>query len=180
MLNSKQTSKIKLATYPLLLPLAFLILVAINAGSCIQKNSGNQENSAGSEQSPAVSDSHDLKIDTTKATIEMPDGRTVYIIVDEQPTFPGGSAAMMFFLSTNIKYPVVAQENGIQGRVTCSFIVEANGEITNIQILKGVNPSLDKETIRVISEMPRWNPGKNKGVAVPVIFSLPVQFRLNI
>lgn len=180
MLNSKQTSKIKLVTYTLLLPLALFILVAINAGSCIQKNSGSQENSAGSEQAPAVSDSHDLKIDTTKATIEMPDGRTVYIIVDEQPTFPGGTLAMNRFLSENIRYPVVAQENGIQGRVTCSFVVETNGEITNIQIQKNVDPSLDKESIRVISTMPRWNPGKNKGVVVPVLFSLPIQFRLNI
>ena len=164
MLNSKQTSKIILVTYPLLLPLALFILVAINAGSCIQKDSGSQE----------------LMSDTPKSTREMPDGRIVYTIVDEDPSFPGGMAEMMRFLSNNIKYPVIAQENGIHGRVTCSFIVETNGEITNIQILKSVDPSLDKESIRVISTMPRWNPGKNKGVAVPVLFVLPVTYRLNI
>ena len=114
----------------------------------------------------------------TESKSVIPDGRTVYTVVDEPPTFPGGDAERLRFLNKNIKYPVVAQENGIQGRVTCSFIVEPNGEITTIQITEGVDPSLDNETIRVISTMPRWNPGKLQGVAVPVLFTLPVMFRL--
>ena len=145
----------KLVTYTLLLPLAFLILVAINAGSCINNNSGSEE----------------LKSD-------MSDDRTVYTVVDEQPTFPGGDAERTRFINETIRYPVVAQENGIQGRVVCSFTVEPNGEITNVHITNSVDPSLDRETIRIIGSMPRWNPGKLRGVAVPVLYTLPVQFRL--
>jgi TonB family protein len=172
MLNSKQTSKMKLVTYTLLLPLALFILVATNAVSCINKNSGSQE------QKTEISDTHELESDTTKSTLEMPNGRTVYVVVDEQPEFPGGQTEMMLFLSTTIRYPVVAQENGIQGRVTCSFVVETSGEITNIEIVNGVDPSLDKESMRVLAAMPRWNPGKIKGETVPVAFTLPIQFRL--
>jgi TonB family protein len=174
MLNSKQTSKIKLVTYTLLLPMAFIILIAINAGSCINKNSGSQE------QKSVTSDSQELKSDsdTQELKFELPGGKTYYTVVDEQPTFPGGDDARVRFLNETIRYPVVAQENGIQGRVTCSFIVEPDGAITNVHISRGADPSLDRETMRVIGLMPRWNPGKLQGVAVPVLYSLPVQFRL--
>ena len=102
----------------------------------------------------------------------------IFVVVEEQPDFPGGQAAMMKFLSDNIRYPVIAQENGIQGRVICSFVVERDGSITDVQVVRGVDPSLDREAIRVIQQMPRWKPGKQRGSAVRVRFTLPVVFRL--
>jgi len=102
----------------------------------------------------------------------------IFVVVENQPEFPGGNAAMMKFLSDNIKYPVIAQENGIQGRVICNFVVERDGGITDVQVVRGVDPSLDREAIRVIQQMPRWTPGKQRGQAVRVRFTLPVVFRL--
>lgn len=102
----------------------------------------------------------------------------IFVVVEEQPEFPGGNAAMMKFLSDNIRYPVIAQENGIQGRVICNFVVERDGSITDVQVVRGVDPSLDREAIRVIQQMPRWKPGKQRGSAVRVRFTLPVVFRL--
>jgi protein TonB len=85
---------------------------------------------------------------------------------------------MMKFLSENIKYPVIAQENGIQGRVICNFVVERDGSITDVQVVRGVDPSLDKEAVRVIQSMPKWKPGMQRGKPVRVRFTLPVVFRL--
>ena len=102
----------------------------------------------------------------------------IFVVVEEQPEFPGGNTAMMKFLSDNIKYPVIAQENGIQGRVITNFVVEKDGSITDVQVVRGVDPSLDKEAIRVIQSMPKWKPGKQRGSAVRVRFTLPVVFRL--
>ncbi|MDR2816509.1 MAG: energy transducer TonB [Proteiniphilum sp.] len=102
----------------------------------------------------------------------------IFVVVEEQPEFPGGNSAMMKFLSDNIRYPVIAQENGIQGRVICNFVVERDGSITDVQVVRGVDPSLDREAIRVIQQMPRWKPGKQRGSAVRVRFTLPVVFRL--
>lgn len=102
----------------------------------------------------------------------------IFVVVEEQPEFPGGNTAMMKFLSDNIKYPVIAQENGIQGRVITNFVVERDGSITDVQVVRGVDPSLDKEAIRVIQSMPRWKAGRQRGSAVRVRFTLPVVFRL--
>jgi protein TonB len=102
----------------------------------------------------------------------------IFVVVENQPEFPGGQAAMMKFLSENIKYPVIAQENGIQGRVICNFVVERDGSITDVQVVRGVDPSLDKEAVRVIQSMPRWKPGMQRGKPVRVRFTLPVVFRL--
>lgn len=102
----------------------------------------------------------------------------IFVVVENQPEFPGGNAAMMKFLSDNIKYPVIAQENGLQGRVITNFVVERDGSITDVQVVRGVDPSLDREAVRVIQSMPRWKPGQQRGQAVRVRFTLPVVFRL--
>ena len=102
----------------------------------------------------------------------------VFEIVEQPPSFPGGEAAMYEWLSKNINYPVIAQENNIQGRVTCQFVVGRNGEIEDVRVVRGVDASLDKEAIRVIRSMPKWIPGKQGGNAVKVRYTLPVQFKL--
>ena len=102
----------------------------------------------------------------------------VFDIVEQQPLFPGGPAALMKYLSDNTKYPVVAQENGVQGRVTVQFVVEKDGSISDVHVLRGVDPSLDKEAVRVVKSMPRWTPGKQNGITVRVNYRVPVLFRL--
>ncbi len=102
----------------------------------------------------------------------------VFDVVEQMPSFPGGPAALMQFLSSNIKYPVVAEENGIQGRVVCTFVVEKDGSITDVRVVKSVDPSLDKEAMRVVKSMPKCIPGKQNGSAVRVKYTVPVTFRL--
>ena len=102
----------------------------------------------------------------------------VFDVVEVMPSFPGGQGALIQYLNSHVKYPVVAQENGIQGRVTISFVVERDGSITDVKVARSVDPSLDKEAARVVSSMPRWTPGKQNGSAVRVKFNVPVVFRL--
>ena len=102
----------------------------------------------------------------------------VFDVVEEMPSFPGGASGLMTYLSQNIKYPVVAEENGIQGRVVLTFVVERDGSITDVKVVKSVDPSLDAEAKRVIRSMPRWKPGKQNGAAVRVKYTTPVTFRL--
>ena len=102
----------------------------------------------------------------------------VFDVVEEMPHFPGGPAALQAFLSSNTKYPVVAQENGVQGRVIVSFVVERDGSITDVRVVRSVDPSLDREASRVVRSMPRWSPGKQNGSTVRVKYTVPVVFRL--
>lgn len=102
----------------------------------------------------------------------------VFDIVEQQPMFPGGPAALVKYLSEHTKYPVVAQENGVQGRVTVQFVVEKDGSISDVHVLRGVDPSLDKEAVRVVKSLPRWTPGKQNGITVRVNYRVPVLFRL--
>ncbi len=102
----------------------------------------------------------------------------VFDVVEQMPSFPGGPSALMQYLSSNIKYPVVAEENGVQGRVVCTFVVERDGSITDVRVIRSVDPSLDKEAVRVVKGMPKWIPGKQNGSAVRVKYTVPVTFRL--
>ena len=92
--------------------------------------------------------------------------------------YKGGDQALMDYLNKSIKYPVIAEENGIQGRVVCTFVVERDGSITDVKVVRSVDPSLDKEAVRVLKAMPKWIPGKQNGSAVRVKFTLPVTFKL--
>ena len=103
----------------------------------------------------------------------------VFDVVEQMPSFPGGPQALMEYLSKNIKYPVIAEENGVQGRVVVTFVVERDGSITDVKVVKSVDPSLDKEAQRVVKAMPHWIPGKQNGAAVRVKYTVPVTFRLS-
>ncbi len=102
----------------------------------------------------------------------------VFDVVEQMPQFPGGDAALFEYLSKNIKYPTIAEENGVQGRVIVTFVVERDGSITDVQVVKSVDPALDKEASRVVAGMPSWIPGKQNGSAVRVKYTVPVTFRL--
>ena len=103
----------------------------------------------------------------------------VFKVVETMPSFPGGDAALMKYISDNVRYPAIAQENGIQGRAICQFTVEKDGSISDIQILRSAgDETLDKEAKRVIKSMPKWSPGKQRGKAVRVSYTIPINFRL--
>jgi len=111
---------------------------------------------------------YDLKVDTTD----------IYDVVEQMPQFPGGADALMKYLTENIHYPIIAFENGVQGRVICHFIVTAKGKIDRVEILRSLDPACDKEAYRVVKSLPKFIPGKQKGVNVSVWYTLPVIFKL--
>ena len=102
----------------------------------------------------------------------------VFDVVEQQPQFPGGMGALNQWLGSNIKYPAIAAENGIEGRVIVQFVVERDGSVSGVHVVRGVDPSLDKEATRVVAQMPKWIPGKQNGSAVRVKYTVPVTFRL--
>ena len=169
MMNKTKSPTRKLAKYLMLLPFIFA-LVTIN--SCTSKDKNTDENQSETTEQEAI-----LPPETDVTTSAEPTGE-VFDIVEEIPLFPGGDAAMMKFFSNNIKYPIEAQEKNIQGRVICNFIVEKDGSLSNIKVVRGVDPLLDNEAIRVLQTMPNWTPGKQNGEEVRVQFTLPVVFRL--
>ena len=102
----------------------------------------------------------------------------VYQIVEQMPSFPGGERKLSEFIANSIQYPQEAQKTGIQGRVFVSFIVEPDGSVSNVKVQQGIGGGCDQEAIRVIKSMPKWTPGKQKGDAVRVKYTMPVTFRL--
>lgn len=103
----------------------------------------------------------------------------IFVVVEKMPEFPGGQAALFKYLSENVKYPVIAQENGIQGRVICQFVVNKDGSIVDVEVVRsGGDASLDKEAVRVIKSMPKWHPGQQRGKPVRVKYTVPVNFKL--
>lgn len=101
----------------------------------------------------------------------------VFVVVEDMPSFPGGNVQK--WIGKNVKYPVLAMENGIQGKVYIQFVIEKDGSITDVKVIRGVDASLDKEAIRVVQSMPKWKPGKQRGKAVRVSYTLPINFQLS-
>lgn len=112
------------------------------------------------------------------APVEEEEVEEIFIVVEEQPEFPGGLAALSKYFSNNVRYPVIAAENNIQGRVICQFTVWKDGSIRDIQVVRGIDKSLDREAIRLIENMPKWKPGKQRGREVSCKYTVPVVFRL--
>ena len=102
----------------------------------------------------------------------------IFQIVEEMPAFPGGEAKLMEYVLKNVKYPQIARESGIKGRVFVSFVVEPDGSVSNVKVLRGIGGGCDEEAMRVVKSMPKWKPGKQRGKAVRVSYMLPVNFQL--
>jgi len=103
----------------------------------------------------------------------------VFFIVENMPEFPGGDLELRKYIAQHIQYPEVAKENGIQGKVFIQFVVNQKGEVEQVKVVRGVDPSLDKEAIRVIKALPKWKPGSQRGKPVKVSFTVPINFQLN-
>ncbi len=101
-----------------------------------------------------------------------------FVILEDKPEFPGGERALLRYLVKSVNYPIIAQENGIQGKVYLSFVIGKTGKVRDVKILRGADPSLDKEAIRVVSSMPDWKPGKQRNKFVSVSYQVPINFTL--
>ncbi|WP_366144045.1 energy transducer TonB [uncultured Bacteroides sp.] len=113
-----------------------------------------------------------------KAMPEKPEEHVVFETVEQMPSFPGGMTGLMQYLSRNIKYPAEAQKAGIQGKVIVQVVIDVNGNATTPKIIKGADPSLDAEAIRVAANMPKWKPGMQRGKAINVRYAFPIDFKL--
>jgi len=102
----------------------------------------------------------------------------IFLIVEEPAEFPGGTRALYSFINNNVRYPVIAQENGIQGKVYVKFVVNEEGKVSDGEIMRGVDPSLDKEALRVINSLPKFKPGKQRGKPVKVYYNAQIRFQL--
>lgn len=134
----------------------------------------NQEGSDDADKFKAVQEQVIVK----EPEPEKPKEEEIFVAVEQMAEFPGGQGALMKWLGQNIRYPEAAQQNDIQGRVIVKFVVEKDGSIGQVTVVKGVDKDLDREAIRVVKKMPKWQPGKNNGVAVRSYFNLPVTFKL--
>lgn len=117
-------------------------------------------------------------LEPTVVEEEEPAEQEVFIIVEQMPLFPGGDEALRKYLATEVKYPVIAQENGIQGRVFVKFVIMPDGSVSNVEVARPFDPNLDKEAVRVVKSMPKWTPGKQRGKAVRVSYTVPINFVL--
>lgn len=102
----------------------------------------------------------------------------IFTIVEQMPSFPGGEQKLLEYVAKNTKYPQIAQDNGIQGRVFVSFVVETDGSISNVKVTRSLGGGCDEEAVRVIESMPKWEPGKQRGQVVRVSYQIPVNFKL--
>ncbi|MFW5974866.1 MAG: energy transducer TonB [Bacteroidota bacterium] len=109
---------------------------------------------------------------------EEEDEEKIFMVVEKQPTFPGGEQARKQYLADNIEYPQLARESGIQGTVYVTFVVETDGSITDVRVLRGIGGGCDEEAVRVVEEMPKWEPGEQRGKPVRVQFQMPIRFTL--
>jgi protein TonB len=120
----------------------------------------------------------DTQVEEVEMEEEESDEVFGFAVIEDKPEFPGGEAALMSYFGKNTKYPEIAKENDIQGRVFVGFVIDKKGKVTEVTILRGVDPYLDKEAIRVVKAMPAWKPGKQRGKAVKVRYQVPVNFKL--
>lgn len=182
-LQSKSFAQ-KLAKYLTILPFALLL---ITANSCAKKK--EKVETPPTSVPPSLPAPSSVDIEDDEKGIDIADGPVVmretipgtdiYTSVDEYPQFPGGEEARTKFIKDNLKYPINAKKNGIQGRVTCSFTIEKNGSFSDIRVDRGIDPDLDKEAVRIIKAMPKWIPAKKGGKVVRMRYTLPIKFKLD-
>lgn len=168
MMNKKRTSALFSAKYLLVLPLVCGLLTL----NCMQINAMNKQ---------VIAVSTDSLINQQKKQIDNSGQRNskVYRSVDKMPMFPGGEKALWDFISENLEYPATALEKNIEGKVYVRFVVEDDGAINHITVLKGIHPDCDIEALRVVSSMPMWQPGRLDGKDVAVYYTLPIVFQID-
>lgn len=174
MMKKKRTRGLLRAKYLLMVPVAAMMLVACNMGGKSDKSAQTGQDTTAAT---AIPDSLTATVPSQADGQKAPGGK-VFDVVDEMPQFPGGTEALMTYLNDNVKYPAEAVAKKKQGRVVVAFVVDKTGHVCEPKVVRGVDPQLDQEALRVVSKMPDWTPGKQKGEAVNVRFNVPISFRL--
>ena len=197
MMNKRRTKEIGRTKYIMFLPLAALLMIVSNievVARTTERFAKEVMEQVNTPQ-PEIANIPELQSEEIQQTVALPAKKeiakstpiaqsksipdsVVFEVVEVIPEFPGGQQALMQYLAKNIKYPVTAHENGKQGRVIVSFVVKKDGNISDIKVARSVDPYLDKEALRVVSVMPRWKPGMQKGKPVSVQYTMPLMFRL--
>lgn len=167
MMNKKRSNELKRLSYLFFLPLAGILMIACNLDSKPQKAEGEKAQAAPAAISKTASDSI------------APAGSKVYSVAEQMPEYPGGTVQLMKFLSENVKYPKEAIAKKIEGRVIVAFVVNVDGSISDAQVVRSVDPMLDKVALHVVGMMPKWKPGRQGGKVVRVKYNIPVNFKLN-
>lgn len=162
------------AKYLYMLPVAAICMIACTPSP---KSADKAEEATSADQPKTEQVGQVAKVENTSENTEV-EVKEIFQVVEEMPEFPGGMGECMKFLNKNIKYPAAAQEKGVQGRVIIQFVITKEGDIVNPNVVRGVDPTLDAEALRVIKMMPKWKPGKQRGQAVNVKYTVPVTFRL--
>lgn len=167
--------------YLMFVPVAALLMLFSNCTNT-KKESESQQQQAATEATDSLKTAPVVQAEPdypgVAPDVQVAPEEKVYEVVEDSPQYPTGTAALMEYLSKAIQYPADAIEKGVQGRVIVQFVVNADGTIYNPKIIRGVSESIDKEALRVIRAMPTWTPGKQKGKAVRVKFTVPVMFKL--
>lgn len=196
MMNKKRTKEIGRTKYLMILPLAALLMIVSNIEMVARTTEKFAKEIMGQETTQTVVQPETVAVpelpaekiaEVTPPQVKkavpapqiksVPDS-TIFEVVEEMPEFPGGQQALMEYISKNLRYPAEARAKGIQGRVIVSFVVKKDGSIEDTEVVRSIEPSIDKEAQRVISSMPKWKPGKQRGQAVNVKFTVPLVFRL--
>lgn len=165
MLNRKRTRNIMKSKYLMFIPVTALLVLFSNC-----------TNTAKEEETEVKEEVKFVPMEVQPDTVNVQD--EVFDVVEQMPEFNGGNSALMNYLRENIEYPKAAQDKGMQGRVIVQFVVNTDGSIVDAEVVRSVDPELDKEAIRVVSNMPKWKPGTQKGKAVRVKYTVPIMFRM--
>ena len=173
MMNKKRTCTAGRIKYALFAPLAIALLLASNI-SCVSNEKKAEQTAETPTATPALQE-----VESTSQETEPPTEKLIFTVVEEMPEFTGGMGECMKFINKNIQYPPEAIEKEIQGRVIVQMVITDEGDVTDAKVVRGVDPLLDKEALRVINLMPKWKPGKQRGKAVNVKYTIPVMFRLS-
>ena len=180
-LEGKKTTWL-LAGYVMVMAVLFLGAPSIAETLTIVDDDSDIQESAiqsSEETGQAVEIKYTAPVAVQEEEEEEPEEQEIFQVVEQMPEYPdGGMAGLMKYLSGAIRYPAIAAENGVQGRVTVQFVVNRDGSIVDAQVVRGVDPYLDKEALRVINSMPKWKPGMQRGKPVRVRYTVPVNFRL--
>ena len=181
MMLRKESSKWAHAKALYILPVICAELLLFAQTSCTSETADKDSEKTQTEETVVAANTETAPAEVIEnqefvgAAFEMEE---IYTVVEQMPEFPGGQDKLFQYLKENIKYPDDAEKAGLEGRVICQFVVDKDGSITDINVIKSINESLDKEAVRVIKAMPKWKPGKMKGEAVRVKFTIPISFRL--
>ncbi len=172
MMTKERTSRLARLKLLLVLPLALSMMLAISFSSDVMAQQEKKE-------VPPPPPPKESKVVKAEAMAPQDEEVPIFTVVEEMPEYPGGMKALYSYLGENIKYPDEAKKNGISGTVYITYVVEKDGSVSNAKVLRGASPELDKEAVRVVSAMPKWKPGKQKGIPVRVQYNLPIKFALD-